>query len=54
MTAKKRAKPKAEKPLPELEAEPDAWERFERAVDHVMKAPPKHRTAKNPTKRDGD
>jgi hypothetical protein len=36
--------PKPEKPV---EIEPDAWERFERAVDVVIKTKPKHR----PTKR---
>ena len=28
-----------------IEVHPDAWERFERAVDVVMKSPPKHQTA---------
>jgi hypothetical protein len=27
----------------EVELHPDAWERFERAVDTVAKAPPQHR-----------
>ncbi len=27
----------------ELELEPDAWERFERAVKVVVKSPPQHR-----------
>jgi hypothetical protein len=31
---------------PELELEPDAWQRFERAVDVVAKSPPQHRAAK--------
>lgn len=29
----------------EIELLPDAWERFERAVDVVMKSPPKHQSA---------
>jgi hypothetical protein len=29
-----------------LEFEPDAWQRFERAVDVVAKSPPQHRVAK--------
>jgi hypothetical protein len=28
----------------EVELAPDAWERFERAVDVVAKSPPQHRT----------
>jgi hypothetical protein len=28
----------------ELELEPDAWQRFERAVKVVAKSPPQHRT----------
>jgi hypothetical protein len=39
---------KTEKPKPkadEIEELPDAWERFERAVDVVMKSPPKHQSA---------
>ena len=39
---KKMAKPKP-RPLPEIETLPDAWERFERAVDVVVKEKPKHR-----------
>lgn len=40
------AKPrKSEKP--HSETYPDAWDRFERAVDVVAKAPPQHRTAKS-------
>jgi hypothetical protein len=27
-----------------IELEPDAWQRFERAVDLVAKSPPQHRT----------
>jgi hypothetical protein len=36
----------------EIELEPDAWERFERAVDVVAKSPPQHRLkdAKKSTK----
>jgi hypothetical protein len=30
----------------EIELEPDAWERFERAVKVVAKSPPQHRKAK--------
>jgi hypothetical protein len=29
-----------------VELEPDAWKRFERAVDVVAKSPPQHRKAK--------
>jgi hypothetical protein len=29
----------------EIELEPDAWSRFERAVDVVAKSPPQHRQA---------
>jgi hypothetical protein len=29
-----------------IELEPDAWERFERAVKVVAKSPPQHRKAK--------
>jgi hypothetical protein len=28
-----------------IELEPDAWQRFERAVDVVAKSPPQHRIA---------
>ena len=38
-----------EKPQPkpdEIEVHPDAWERFEKAVETVMRSPSKHRTAK--------
>jgi hypothetical protein len=31
---------------PDIELHPDAWERFEKAVDVVMRSPPKHRTKK--------
>jgi hypothetical protein len=43
----------------DIEVEPDAWARFERAVDVVAKSPPQHRTkpvkpkgkpSKSPTK----
>lgn len=30
-----------------FEPAPDAWERFEKAVDKVAKAPPQHRAAKS-------
>ena len=30
-----------------IELHPDAWERFERTVDKVAKAPPAHRTGKS-------
>jgi hypothetical protein len=34
----------AEKPKSkEIEFQPDAWQRFERAVDVVAKSPPQHR-----------
>lgn len=36
-----RSKPKAQ----EIELGPDAWQRFERAVDVVAKSPPQHRKA---------
>ena len=38
------AKPPQDKK--ELELEPDAWQRFERAIDVVAKSPPQHRVAK--------
>jgi hypothetical protein len=31
------------KPQSEIELEPDAWQRFERAVTVVAKSPPQHR-----------
>jgi hypothetical protein len=46
--AMKTAKSK-QKPL-EIEIEPDAWTRFERAVDVVAKSPPQHRTKKRNSK----
>jgi hypothetical protein len=42
MNGMKRAKPKAD----EIEGYPDAWERFEKAFDTVMKAKPKPVPAK--------
>jgi hypothetical protein len=33
-----------------IELEPDAWERFERAVDVVAKSPPQHREKPKKTK----
>jgi hypothetical protein len=33
-----------------IEIEPDAWQRFERAVDVVSKSPPQHRVAKKKKK----
>jgi len=35
---------KSDKVIAELR--PDAWERFERAIDVVAKSPPQHRAAK--------
>lgn len=35
----------------EVELEPDAWERFERAVKVVAKSPPQHRVAKKAPKK---
>jgi hypothetical protein len=34
------------KPIHDYELHPDAWERFERAVDAAAKAPPQHRKVK--------
>jgi hypothetical protein len=31
----------------EIELHPDAWERFERAADVVVKSPPQHRVKAN-------
>jgi hypothetical protein len=31
---------------PEIELHPDGWQRFERAMAVVVKAPPQHRKAK--------
>jgi hypothetical protein len=36
------------KPEREIEFEPDAWERFERAVKIVAKSPPHHRAKQKP------
>jgi len=33
-----------------IELEPDAWQRFERAVDAAIKSGPKHRVAKKKKK----
>jgi hypothetical protein len=33
--------------LPEVEIQPDAWEKFERAVDNVVKGGPQHKTGKS-------
>jgi len=40
-------------PKPDVEGTPEAWDRFERAVDVVIKAKPKHKVAskKNAAKR---
>jgi hypothetical protein len=35
----------------ELELKPDAWTRFERAVDVVAKSPPQHKASKKTGKR---
>jgi hypothetical protein len=41
----------------EMDLHPDAWQRFERAVDAAVKSPPQHRvkskrkTTKSPAKR---
>jgi hypothetical protein len=35
---------KAPKSGTEIELQPDAWQRFERAIDVVAKSPPQHRT----------
>jgi len=34
-----------------VELEPDAWERFERAVKVVAKSPPQHREAPKPKRK---
>jgi hypothetical protein len=39
------------KKLKDVELEPDAWQRFERAVDVVAKSPPQHRSAKPKTRK---
>jgi len=38
-------------PAKDIELHPDAWKRFERAVDAVSKAPPQHRKAKKARKK---
>jgi hypothetical protein len=35
----------------EIELHPDAWERFERAVDIVRKSPPQHKVQKKAKKK---
>jgi hypothetical protein len=40
----RKANPEIEPELELLELEPDAWQRFERAVDVVAKSPPQHKT----------
>ncbi len=45
--------PKRPKPE-EIETEPDAWERFERAVDAVVKSGPKHRVTPKSHKPKGE
>jgi hypothetical protein len=40
-------KPQSKKSEAEIELEPDAWQRFERAAGVVAKTPPQHRVAKN-------
>lgn len=45
MTGKPSKQRKAKEAEP-VELEPDAWARFEHAVDVVVKSPPKHRAAK--------
>jgi hypothetical protein len=43
--------PKDSPSMDEIDLEPDAWRRFERAVDTVSKSGPQHRTsAKEPSK----
>jgi hypothetical protein len=37
---------KSDQKKQKVEFEPDAWERFERAVKVVAKSPPQHRTKK--------
>ena len=36
----------------DVEPLPDAWKRFEKAMDKVVKAPPQHRSTRPPKKRD--
>jgi hypothetical protein len=51
--AKAKTETERQKKAPEVTEEPGAWERFERAVDHAMKAPPKYRTAEKPARQKG-
>lgn len=44
-------KPDAPGPEPDFDPAPDAWERFEKAVGKVVKAPPQHRASKPPRER---
>jgi hypothetical protein len=37
----------------QIDLEPDAWQRFERAVDVVAKSPPQHRSKTGPKKSAG-
>jgi hypothetical protein len=47
MPSRSRDRPKPTTPEEEgIELHPDAWQRFERTVDRVVKSPPAHRTAK--------
>lgn len=43
--------PKRKKAEDKIELEPDAWERFEKAVHAVAKAGPQHREAPKPKRR---
>jgi hypothetical protein len=45
------AKPSKHRTETAVELEPDAWQRFERAVDVVAKSPPQHRTSKDAPKK---
>ncbi len=45
-TETRRARPKREADPEPLKTEPDAWERFEKAMDKVVKAPPQHRSGR--------
>jgi hypothetical protein len=38
-----KAKPKPKQSTPEIELEPDAWERFERFIKKAAKGGPQHR-----------
>ena len=40
--------PKSDPKKGEIEFHPDAWQRFERAADVVVKAPPQHRVKEKP------